>query len=203
VEDSIVPIDLSRIFFGTDPALFYLEIVFRTCVVYAYALLLIRWVGGRGIAQMSAVEFLLVIALGSAVGDAMFYPEVPLFQAMLVITVVVVINKILDILIYRGMPPLEGLVCTIASRRGLISFICDTQAASLNLTTKFLFEQTRQPMGGQWRLSGKLRRSIATLDEGPVRAVHVDLTGRGAQGACRAIAGRLRAHQDVCCASLQ
>ena len=46
-------------------------------VIYAYSLLLIRWVGGRGIAQMSTVEFLLVIALGSAVGDAIFYPEVP------------------------------------------------------------------------------------------------------------------------------
>ena len=74
MEDPIVPFDLMRMFFGTDPALFYLEIVFRTFVIYAYALLLIRWVGGRGIAQMSVVEFLLVIALGSAVGDAMFYP---------------------------------------------------------------------------------------------------------------------------------
>ncbi|UTH43895.1 DUF421 domain-containing protein [Loktanella salsilacus] len=101
MEDPIVPFDLTRMFLGTDPALFYLEIVFRTCVVYSYALLLIRWVGGRGIAQMSTVEFLLVIALGSAVGDTMFYPEVPLFQALLVITAVVVINKILDILIYR------------------------------------------------------------------------------------------------------
>jgi len=101
MEDPIVPLELTRMFFGTDPALFYLEIVVRTCVVYTYALLLIRWVGGRGIAQMSTVEFLLVIALGSAVGDAMFYPEVPLFHAMLVITVVVLINKVLDILIYR------------------------------------------------------------------------------------------------------
>ncbi|MFZ3583307.1 DUF421 domain-containing protein [Loktanella sp. DJP18] len=101
MDDPVIPFDLARMFFGTDPILFYLEIVFRTCVVYAYALILIRWVGGRGIGQMSAVEFLLVIALGSAVGDAMFYPDVPLFQAMLVITVVVSINKLLDLLIYR------------------------------------------------------------------------------------------------------
>ena len=50
---------------------------------------------------MSTVEFLLVIALGSAVGDAMFYPEVPLLHAMLVITIVILINKGLDILIFR------------------------------------------------------------------------------------------------------
>ncbi|SHF98598.1 Uncharacterized membrane protein YcaP, DUF421 family [Loktanella atrilutea] len=101
MDEAVIPFDLARMFFGTDPSLFYLEIVFRSCVIYAYALILIRWVGGRGIAQMSTVEFLLVIALGSAVGDAMFYPEVPLFQAMLVITVVVFINKFLDRLIYQ------------------------------------------------------------------------------------------------------
>ena len=104
MEDTVVPFEFGRMMFGTDPALFYLEIVFRTCVIYAYALLLIRWVGGRGIAQMSTVEFLLVIALGSAIGDAMFYPEVPIFHAMLVITVVVVINKMLDWLIARFKP---------------------------------------------------------------------------------------------------
>ncbi len=101
MEDPVVPFDLVRMFLGTEPPLFYLEILFRTCVIYVYALILIRWVGGRGIAQMSTVEFLLVIALGSAVGDAMFYPDVPLLHAMLVITAVVVINKVLDVLIYR------------------------------------------------------------------------------------------------------
>ena len=101
MEDPIVPFDLVRMFIGSEPPLFFLEILTRTCIVYVYALVLIRWVGGRGIAQMSTVEFLLVIALGSAVGDAMFYPDVPLLHAMLVITAVVTINKGLDVLIYR------------------------------------------------------------------------------------------------------
>ena len=114
MEDPIVPFDLMRMIFGTDPTLFYLEIVFRTLVVYTYALLLIRWVGGRGIAQMSAVEFLLVIALGSAVGDAMFYPDVPILHAMLVITIVVLINKLLDVLIYR-YKPMEKIVDGVTS----------------------------------------------------------------------------------------
>lgn len=101
MQDQVVPFDLVRMFFGEDPPLFYLEIAFRICLVYLYSLVLIRWVGGRGIAQMSIVEFLLVIALGSAVGDAMFYPEVPILHAMLVITGVVLINKGLDVLIFR------------------------------------------------------------------------------------------------------
>jgi uncharacterized membrane protein YcaP (DUF421 family) len=71
---------------------------------------------------MSTVEFLLVIALGSAVGDAMFYPEVPLLHAMLVITLVVLINKALDALIYRfrGVEKaLDGLTAE-ALRDGVI-----------------------------------------------------------------------------------
>jgi len=64
---------------------------------------------------------------------------------------------------YRAIQ--RGLCCTIASRENLISFICDIQAASLNLTAKLLSGRTRQPTRGQWLLSGKLRRSIATLGE--------------------------------------
>jgi uncharacterized membrane protein YcaP (DUF421 family) len=95
--EALQSLDWQTMFFGDAPPIFLVEIVVRTFTIYAYSLLLIRWIGGRGIAQMSVVEFLLVVALGSAVGDAMFYPDVPLVHAMLVITIVVVINKLIDI----------------------------------------------------------------------------------------------------------
>ncbi|PZR00743.1 MAG: DUF421 domain-containing protein [Cereibacter sphaeroides] len=96
--EEVVPFDLARMVFGDAPWAFLGEIVVRTLIIYGYTLLLLRWIGGRSIAQLSVVEFLLVIALGSAVGDAMFYPEVPLFHAMVVITVVVLIDKVIDLL---------------------------------------------------------------------------------------------------------
>lgn len=102
MEQPITPFDLHRMFLGDYPPLFFLEILFRVVVIYGWTLLMIRWIGGRGVAQLSLVEFLLVIALGSAVGDAMFYEDVPLLVAMLVITAVVVINKLLDKLIVRS-----------------------------------------------------------------------------------------------------
>lgn len=102
MEQPITPFDLHRMFLGDYPPLFYLEVLFRVVVIYGWTMLLIRWIGGRGVAQLSMVEFLLVIALGSAVGDAMFYEDVPLLVAMLVITAVVLINKILDKLIVRS-----------------------------------------------------------------------------------------------------
>lgn len=101
MDDPITAFDLQRMLFGEAPPLFHLEIVVRTVIIYTYTLLLLRWLGSRTIGQLSTVEFLLVIALGSAVGDAMFYPDVPLLHALLVVTIVVVANKGLDMLIAR------------------------------------------------------------------------------------------------------
>lgn len=95
--DQAVPFDLERMIFGIHPALFYMEIAVRVVVIWLWTVVLLRWVGGRSISQMSVVEFLLVIALGSAVGDAMFYPDVPLLHAMLVILLVVLADKVIDI----------------------------------------------------------------------------------------------------------
>lgn len=101
MDQPVEVLDLQRMLFGDESPLFLLEIPVRTLIVYLYTLLL-RWLGSRTIGQLSTVEFLLVIALGSAVGDAMFYPDVPLLHALMVVTVVVVANKLLDILIARS-----------------------------------------------------------------------------------------------------
>lgn len=101
MEEPIQIFDLQRMLIGNESPLFLLEIVVRTLIVYIYTMLLLRWLGSRTIGQLSTVEFLLVIALGSAVGDAMFYPDVPLVHALLVVTVVVFANKGLDMLIAR------------------------------------------------------------------------------------------------------
>ncbi len=102
MDTAVAPFDLQRLVFGDESLLFGLEIVFRTLVVYIYALVLLRWLGSRTIGQLSTVELMLVIALGSAVGDAMFYPDVPLLHSLIVVTVVVLANKLLDVLIARS-----------------------------------------------------------------------------------------------------
>lgn len=73
-------IDWHSMIIGDEPPTFLLEIIIRTVIIYAHTLALLRWLGSRAIGQLSTVEFLLVIALGSAVGDAMFYPDVPLLH---------------------------------------------------------------------------------------------------------------------------
>lgn len=99
--DPIQPFDLARLLLGDAPPLFLAEILLRTLLIYGFALLMLRLIGGRSVAQMSIVEFLLVIALGSAVGDGMFYPDVPLLHCLLVVAVVIGLSKLLDDLTLR------------------------------------------------------------------------------------------------------
>lgn len=107
--EEIVPFDLQRLFIGDAPPLFYLEIAFRTGVIWLWTMLLLRWIGGRSVSQMSMVEFLLVIALGSSVGDSMFQADLPLFHAMLVIFLVVLFDKGVD-LAFRHSATVKRLV---------------------------------------------------------------------------------------------
>lgn len=136
-------LDFKRMLIGDESPLFLLEIVVRTLIVYVYALLLLRWLGSRTIGQLSTVEFLLVIALGSAVGDAMFYPDVPLVHALLVVTVVVFANKGLDMLIARSKHAervLDGTPEEVI-RDGVI---CKPFLTSTTMGTSELFQELRE-----------------------------------------------------------
>ena len=87
--------DLRRIFLGDLPWLFFLEIAFRTVFMYVYALTLIRLLGKRGLGQLSHFDFVIIIALGAATGNPMFYPDVPLGYAMVVLAMIVCLQRLL------------------------------------------------------------------------------------------------------------
>ena len=93
--------DLHRIFLGDLPGAFYLEIVLRTAVMFLFALALIRTLGKRSLGQLSIFDFVIIIALGSAVGDPMFYEDVPLLYGMVVVAVVVALERVLALLTSR------------------------------------------------------------------------------------------------------
>lgn len=98
----VTPFDLRRMFLGDLPPLFLLEIVFRTAFLFCYTLFMIRIVGKRGVSQITPFELTIIIALGSAVGDPMFYPDVPLLHGMVVITTIVLLQRNLIYIIHRS-----------------------------------------------------------------------------------------------------
>ena len=95
MDKSIVPFDWVRLLLGDPPAGFLLEIVLRVVLIYVFALLMMQVMGKRARTQMNPLEFLVIIALGSATGDVMFYPEVPLAYAALVIALIVGIGALI------------------------------------------------------------------------------------------------------------
>lgn len=99
--EPVTPFDWQRLFIGHHPPLFLLEIILRVILIYGFAVFMLRYMGKRGQRQMTPFELLVVIALGSATGDSMFYPEVPIFYAWLIIFIVVLLNRLLDVLQVR------------------------------------------------------------------------------------------------------
>lgn len=88
-------IDWGLMFFGDGDAFFLVEIVIRTVILYSFALFMVRLMGKRGMAQLSPFEFVIIVALGSAVGDPMFYPDVPLVHGFAVIVTVVAAQRLI------------------------------------------------------------------------------------------------------------
>lgn len=85
--------DLFKIFFGNFGFHIYLEIAIRIFVIMAYTILIIRWIGKRAIGGLGSADVLIIVAMGSAVGDSMFYPSVPLSVALMVITLIAALQK--------------------------------------------------------------------------------------------------------------
>ncbi len=93
------PFDWHRVFVGDQPPLFLLEIVLRVVVIYLYAVVLMRLMGKRGSRNLSNLENVVIMAVGSAVGsavgDAVFYPKVPITYAFVVVTVIVLPSRVI------------------------------------------------------------------------------------------------------------
>jgi uncharacterized membrane protein YcaP (DUF421 family) len=89
------PFDFYRIFLGDKSWVYTLEVAFRTLVMYGYALLLLRLLGKRGIGEFTPFDHVIVVAIGSSVGDPMFMPDVPLLHGMVVVTLVVLFQRVI------------------------------------------------------------------------------------------------------------
>lgn len=83
-----------RLLMGEElPYTFLLEVMFRSVTMFMVLLLVLRLSGKRGIKQLSIFELAIIISLGSAAGDPMFYHEVGLLPAIAVFLVVITLYK--------------------------------------------------------------------------------------------------------------
>lgn len=85
-----------RLLVGLSPKLYLLEIAFKSVVVFLILLLVLRLLGKRAQQNISPMQQMLMIALGSAAGDALLYPEVPLAYAALILLGITALTILLE-----------------------------------------------------------------------------------------------------------
>lgn len=79
----------NRFLFNDLPVIFLLEVLVRAFIMYVVILSSLRASGKRGVKQLSVYELVLIIGLGSAAGDPMFYEDVGLIPAITVFIVII------------------------------------------------------------------------------------------------------------------
>jgi uncharacterized membrane protein YcaP (DUF421 family) len=85
METEFAVFDWERMLVGLPPKLYILEIGLKILIVYGLLLLVLRLLGKHGQQNLSPMQQLLMIALGSAAGDALLYPTVPIAYAALIL----------------------------------------------------------------------------------------------------------------------
>lgn len=82
-----------RVLFNDLPVEFLLEVLFRTVIMFTVVLLTLKFAGKRGVKQLSIFEIVIIISLGSAAGDPMFYEDVGLIPAIVVFMVILAMYR--------------------------------------------------------------------------------------------------------------
>jgi len=84
MKQPIQPFDWERILIHDFPWLYLGEVALRTVIMFTVLLLALTVSGKREVKQLSVYELVLLIGLGSAAGDPMFYDDVPISAAIVV-----------------------------------------------------------------------------------------------------------------------
>ncbi|AUD01482.1 DUF421 domain-containing protein [Spirosoma pollinicola] len=92
--EPIEPFDWGRMFIHDFPLTYLGEVAFRTAFMFVILLTALTVSGKREVRQLSIYELVLLIGLGSAAGDPMFYDDVPLASAVVVFIVMMSCYKL-------------------------------------------------------------------------------------------------------------
>ncbi len=93
--NDLLNINWHSILLGEENWTFLFQVIIRTTIMFTVVLVSLRLIGKRAVMQ-GVFEVALIIALGSAAGDAMFYSKVGLLPAILVFSVIIILYKIIN-----------------------------------------------------------------------------------------------------------
>ena len=74
-------------------------VIFRTTIVTLLIVFVIKWLGNKGLGQLSSIELIIILGVGNAVSEPMLNPtEVSIPQGFTVIIIAIAIFKMYDYL---------------------------------------------------------------------------------------------------------
>jgi uncharacterized membrane protein YcaP (DUF421 family) len=152
--------DWQEIFVGHLTGRFALEVLLRTCTMFAAVLVLLRLSGKKGVRQLSIFEIAIVIALGSAAGDPMFNEDEPVGPALVVAATILVL--------YRA-------VTWLASKSGRIESLVEGKPEYVVLDGAFVLPGGEAGFGREQFFSEMRRQGVEHV--GQVRAAVLETDG--------------------------
>lgn len=81
--------DWHRMFLGDVPGSFFIEVIFRTIVIYAILMISMRLMGKRMAASLGRIEMISMISLAAAIGIPLQSPDRGLLPAVIIAIIVV------------------------------------------------------------------------------------------------------------------
>jgi len=98
----LLQIDWKELLLGQEDWPFLIEIVLRTVIMFLAIILGLRLLGKRGVKQLSVFELVVIIGLGSAAGDPMFYKEVGIVSSLVVFIVIIFLYSVITFFIAKS-----------------------------------------------------------------------------------------------------
>ncbi len=78
-----------------EPALI-LSITIRTLIVSGILLFVIKWIGNKGVSQLTAYQLIIILSLGNIVAEPMINSDTPILSMVTVVVIIIVLFKLLD-----------------------------------------------------------------------------------------------------------
>ena len=87
---------------GSEEWNFLPEVFVRSVIMFGIILLSLSILGKRGVKQLSVFELVVIIGLGSAAGDPMFYRDVGLLPVLIVFVIVITLYSLVTNLVGKN-----------------------------------------------------------------------------------------------------
>ena len=95
---------LADIFLYDTTWAFIAEIAIRVVVMFILIISFLRFTGKRGVRQLSIFELTIILSLGSIAGDPMFTEDLPIIQAVIIMSLVILLYRLCTWLMMKYQP---------------------------------------------------------------------------------------------------